>query len=344
MREDREMVVAWRELDPGDTAVLGTVVVAEGSTYRRPGARVFIRPDETTLGLVSGGCLEGDLVERARGVRAQRVAQRVRYDASADEDIVWGLGLGCAGVVDVLLEPITRERPGPLAALARVLESGVGEVVATVIEPGPELGRRISVPPADAARALALGRPQRVTVGAREVLLEPLLPPIRLLVLGAGPDVAPVVRGAAALGWNVTVWDHRPVFACEARLPGASEVVCCPVEDVPDRLDVGDTTAALVMTHHYLNDRALLGWLVPSPAWYVGVLGPKQRTDDLLADLGGEGIGASDSERVRLHAPAGLDIGAEGPEEIALALLGEIRAVRAERRGGPLRERKGPIH
>jgi xanthine/CO dehydrogenase XdhC/CoxF family maturation factor len=116
------------------------------------------------------------------------------------------------------------------------------------------------------------------------------------------------------------------------------------VEDAPERLAVDRTTAALVMTHHYLHDRALLGWLLPSPAWYVGVLGPKQRTEDLLADLGSEGVVPSEPERARLYGPAGLDIGAEGPEEIALALLGEIRAVQADRRGGLLRDRKGPIH
>lgn len=344
MRENREIAAAWERLAKNDTAVLGTVVFAEGSTYRRPGARVLILPDDTSLGLVSGGCLEGDLAARARAVRATGSPVRVRYDATADEDIVWGLGLGCAGIVDVLLEPITRNRPGPLAALARVLRTGVAEVIATVIEPGAELGDRVAVPPEEGARSLEAGRPQRTIVDCREILIEPLLPPTQLLVLGAGPDVAPVVRGAASLGWDVTVWDHRPMFARAERLPEASEVVCCPVADVPERLAIDPETAALVMTHHYLNDRALLGWLLPSPAWYVGVLGPKQRTDDLLADLRSENGVPGESERARLYGPAGLDIGAEGPEEIALALLGEIRAVRGERRGGLLRERKGPIH
>ena len=344
MRDDRDIVNAWEKLAPDETAVLGTVVFAEGSTYRRPGARVLIRPAGPPLGLVSGGCLEGDLAERARAVRASGEPVRVRYDATADEDIVWGLGLGCAGVVDVLLEPIARDRPGPLAALARVLRSGVAEVLATVIEPGPHLGRRIPAPPADCARALELERPLQANVDGTVCLVEPLLPPLRLLVLGAGPDVAPVVRGASALGWDVTVWDHRPAFGLGERLPEAREVVCCEVERAHTRLSVDTATAALVMTHHYLNDRTLLGWLLPSAAFYVGVLGPKQRTDDLLADLRAQGVAPSESEQARLYGPAGLDIGAEGPDEIALALLGEIRAVRAERSGGALRVRKGPIH
>ncbi|MDH3686357.1 MAG: XdhC family protein [Myxococcales bacterium] len=344
MRDDRDIVRAWECLDAGETAVLGTVVFAEGSTYRRPGARVLILADGTAHGLVSGGCLEADLTERAREVRASGDPVRVRYDATADEDIVWGLGLGCAGVVDVLLEPISRDRPGPLEALARVLGGGGAEVLATVIEPGPDLGHRSPVPPAERARALELGRPLRTNIAGRESLVEPLLGPLRLLVCGAGPDVAPVVRGAGALGWDVTVWDHRSSFAHADRLPEAAEIVCCPAEEASARLPLDGSTAALVMTHHYLHDRSLLGWLLASPAFYVGVLGPKQRTDDLLADLRSEGVAPTESELARLHGPAGLDIGAEGPDEIALALLAEITAVRSERRGGLLRLRKGPIH
>lgn len=344
MRDDRDIVRAWELLEHGEIAVLGTVVFAEGSTYRRPGARVLIFADGTCHGLVSGGCLEGDLTERAREVRASGNPVRVRYDATADEDIVWGLGLGCAGVVDVLLEPISRNLPGPLEALARVFGGGAAEVLATVIEPCPELGRRGTVPPTERTRALERGRPIRTKIAGKEALIEPLLRPLHLLVCGAGPDVAPVVRGAHSLGWNVTVWDHRSAFVHAERLPEADEIVCCPVEEASARLPVGDSTAALIMTHHYLNDRSLLGWLLASPAFYVGVLGPKQRTDDLLADLRSEGVAPTESELARLHGPAGLDIGAEGPDEIALALLAEIAAVRSERRGGLLRLRKGPIH
>jgi xanthine dehydrogenase accessory factor len=344
MRDVRNIVDAWRGLLPGATAVLATVVHAEGSTYRRPGARVLILPDESTVGLVSGGCLEADLVERARAVRTSGEPVRVRYDATADEDIVWGLGLGCAGIVDVLLEPVDLERPGPLAALARVLETAEAEVLATVITEGPQLACRPAVDPRDRERALERRRPMHTTSAGAELLLEPLLPATQLLVLGAGPDVEPVVRGALELGWDVTVWDHRPAFARAERFPPASEVLCSPVEVACERVPVGPDTAALVMTHHYLNDRALLAWLLPSAARYVGVLGPKLRTEDLLADLRSEGVTPSEAELARLHAPAGLDIGAEGPEEIALALLAEIRAHFAERRGGLLRERKGPIH
>ena len=343
-RDDREIVAAWRALAPGAVAVLGTVVFAEGSTYRRPGARVLILPDDACVGLVSGGCLESDLAERARAVRTSRAPTRVRYDATADEDVVWGLGLGCAGVVDVLLEPITRDAPGPCASLARVLETGETEVIATVVEPGERLALGVPAPAEASARVRERGHPEAVTMNGEEVLVEAILPPARLLILGAGPDVAPVVRGAAALGWDVAVWDWRPAFARAELLPDAHEVVCCPIDDAARVLAPDPGTAAIVMTHHYLHDRALLGWLLRSSVGYVGVLGPKQRTEDLLADLSGEGFVPSDAERARLHGPAGLDIGADGPEEIALALLGEITAFRAERRGGPLRERKGPIH
>ena len=165
-----------------------------------------------------------------------------------------------------------------------------------------------------------------------------------LLVFGAGPDVVPVVRLAAALGFAVRVVDPRPALARGDRFPEALEVLACPPEQAPERIEVTPESVALVMTHHYLHDKALLGWLLGTPARYLGVLGPKRRTEDLLRELRDEGLAVSEEALERVHGPAGLDLGADGPAEIALALLAEIQAVLAGRLGGPLRERKGPIH
>jgi xanthine/CO dehydrogenase XdhC/CoxF family maturation factor len=176
------------------------------------------------------------------------------------------------------------------------------------------------------------------------VLVEFIEAPLPLLVLGAGPDAGPVVRLALELGWDVTVADGRSAYARADHFPGAREVLQVAPEDAPGRVPVGPDTVAVVMTHHYLHDKLLLRWLLSTPARYVGVLGPRQRTLDLLRDLRDEGFEPSEESLARLHAPAGLDIGGDGADEIALSLVAEIRAVLAGRRGGPLRERKGPIH
>jgi xanthine/CO dehydrogenase XdhC/CoxF family maturation factor len=354
VRELREILRAWRRLAAeGGVGVLASVVHAEGSTYRRPGARVLVLPDERTVGLLSGGCLEGDLLLRARSVRESGETTLVRYDGTAD-DLVWGLGLGCAGIVEVLLEPVDARRPGPLAWLEACLDARRPGVMATVLVSSGELsaGERFvdaaeEAPPA-IRRAMERVHSQRRSralehQGSR-VLLEYVEPPLPLLVLGAGPDAAPVVEFAIQLGWDVSVVDGRAAYARQDHFPGAREVLLLSPEDAAGRLSITPDTVAIVMTHHYLHDKVLLRWLLVTPARYVGVLGPRQRTLDLLRDLRDDGFEPSEESLARLHAPAGLDIGSDGAHEIALSLVAEIRAVLAGRRGGLLRERKGPIH
>jgi xanthine dehydrogenase accessory factor len=247
---------------------------------------------------------------------------------------------------------VTRAAPGPLPLLRSVLETREPAVLATVIASDDPtrapLGDHPDVTPSDTRRLLATRRIEQreesTGRGRVVVLLEPVAPPVPLLVLGAGPDAAPLVRIAAGLGWDVRVWDARAAFAHAASFPEAREVICCPPAEASSTIQVDANTVAIVMTHHYLHDRVLLGWLVPSPVRYLGILGPRQRTDDLLQDLATDGVTPSDAQLERLHAPAGLDIGADGAEEIALAVVAEIRSVLAGRPGGGLRERKGPIH
>ena len=353
MRDLRELFAAFDALAAeGETGVLASVVYVEGSAYRRAGARALLLPDDEVVGVISGGCLEGDLLERARGVRASGEALRVRYDQRGEDDLVWGLGLGCAGLIDVLLQPVTRQEPGPLPRLRELSGGAEPGVLATVIaregEVAPPLGALVELGAGERSELFALGTARtrwREGQGFRVELLEEIIaPPVPLLVFGAGPDAAPVVRLAAALGFAVRVFDPRPALARGDRFPEALEVAACPPEEAPARALVTPESVVLVMTHHYLHDKALLGWLLRTPARYLGVLGPKRRTEDLLRDLRGEGLAVSDEALERVHGPAGLDLGADGPAEIALALLAEIQAVLAGRPGGPLRDRKGPIH
>ncbi len=360
MRELRDILDAFQVLrESGEAGVLANAVHTEGSTYRRPGARMLALPDDRMIGLISGGCLEGDLLEHSRDVRESGEPRIVRYDMRPEEDIVWGLGLGCSGMVDVLLERVDAEAAGPLDFLAECIRERRPGVLATGLGGRMPLATRWSLHPdgqfsgpslgADeierAARgAAARGRGELLTGEAGKILIEVVQLPPRLVVFGAGPDAVPVVRIAAELGWEVVVVDWRPAYARRERFPKASAVVECEAERVGERVDLDATTAALVMTHHYLRDRSLLRFLLPSAAPFIGMLGPRRRTEALLGDLREEGLTVTAEQLERLHGPAGLDIGAESPEQIALALIAEIQAVLAGRRGGWLCEREGPIH
>jgi xanthine/CO dehydrogenase XdhC/CoxF family maturation factor len=360
VREIRDILRAFERLrEAGEAGVLASAVHTEGSTYRRPGARMLALPDDRTIGLISGGCLEGDLLEHSRSVRESGEPRIVRYDMRPEEDILWGLGLGCSGMVDVLLERVDAEAAGPLDLLAECIRERKAGALATALGGGAPLATRWALHPdgrfrgatsgadeieAAARRAAADGCGELLAGEAGRILIEVVQPPTRLVVFGAGPDAVPVVRIAAELGWEVEVVDWRPAYARSESFPQAAAVVLCEAEHIGEKVDLDGATAALVMTHHYLRDRSLLRCLLPSAAPFIGILGPRRRTEALLSELEEEGFSVTAGQRERLHGPAGLDIGAESPEQIALALVAEVQAVLAGRRGGWLREREGPIH
>ena len=345
--------------------VLASVVYTRGSTYRVAGARALVLPDDEIIGLVGGGCLEADLLVQARSVRESGSPRRIHYDSTSDADVIWGLGLGCAGVVDVLLERIGAAYPGPLEFLEECMRERKIGVLATVIHSGAGGSMPLGVrwmraadgssetmgswePPAYlntlADGVLSEARGRVVQDGTTEILVERIVPPVRLVIFGAGADAIPVVRFALELGWRVEVFDGRANYARSERFPGASKVSRCAPETASKSVELDLGTAVLLMTHNYLHDLSLLKYVLPSKARYVGILGPKKRTDRLLEALHKDGHEASADELHRLYAPAGLDIGAETPEQIALSIVSEIQAHVSDRHGGPLRKREGPIH
>ncbi|HLY23701.1 MAG TPA: XdhC/CoxI family protein [bacterium] len=366
MKELRDILDALAEAQArGERTALGTVIRVRGSTYRREGARLLIRADGRTVGSVSGGCLEGDIAEIARGVLDSGQARLAQYDLTSDDDAVWGLGLGCNGAIDVFIEPVAGDLP---ARLRRAIDERRTLVLATLIA-GPEgltPGARLYLPedgaaegtlgdPALDAAARAASRTQldahksavvslAGSRGPAEVFVEVLVPPLPLLICGAGHDTLPVAHLAHELGWWVMVADSRPAFATRDRFPGADEVVLADDADVPKKVRIDRNTFVVVMTHNFLHDRTLLRALLGTPARYIGLLGPRARTDRLLADLARDGVPVDDGQRARLFAPVGVDLGAESPEEIALSILAEILALHNGRRVASLRERGGPIH
>jgi xanthine/CO dehydrogenase XdhC/CoxF family maturation factor len=353
--------------DKGERMALATIVAVRGSTYRRPGARLLIPQDGAPIGNISGGCLEGDVADVARVVMQEGTARLAGWDLTADDDAVWGLGLGCNGAIEVFIEPAERAAE-VVHALRTALEEETPVGLVTVLESEAEdlvtPGARLVVRPdgpvegslghADVdAEAIVAAREQlaaerseiRTFVHGVRAFVEVLEPPLRLLVCGAGHDAIPLTRAAANLGWQVVIVDDRPAFLMHERFPDASSFVHVQEpRQVTERASIDARTCVVVMTHNFLRDRAYLQALLASPAGYVGMLGPAARTQRLLMELAEDGVEITDADRERIHGPAGLDLGAEGPEEIAQAIVAEIVAAKRRRTGGFLKHRPGPIH
>jgi len=351
MRDLIEIRRRARELaERGERAVLATVVEVEGSAYRREGTRLLIEEDGRLTGVLSGGCLERDLVERARQLLTLDACRLECYDLRSPDEALWGLGLGCGGKITLLLQPLPPEagersplalfdrvalarRPAVVATVFRVHGEGGGHAVGDQLSDGlglapPDLGGRVHEAFAEVrGGARPLVRRVALESGGIDLLCEPAMPPTRLAIVGAGRDVVPVVRLAGELGWEVTVADPRPTAEAAARFAGLATYVDGAPRRLADALALDPWSALLVMTHNYLDDLAALTELLASPAPYLGLLGPAARRDRLLADLAMQGCTPRPVELARLHGPAGIDLGGRAPEEVALAILAEIQAV-----------------
>jgi xanthine/CO dehydrogenase XdhC/CoxF family maturation factor len=348
----------------GERLALATIVAVRGSTYRRPGARLLVPEQGELVGNISGGCLENDVADVAKIVMREGMARIVSFDLTADDDAVWGWGLGCNGAFELFVEPADKAAE-VAGALRMALEEERPICMVTVLEStvaGIEQGDRMLVRP-DGSTERALGP---ISESAREAALEllglerseirelaegvrafveVLEPPLRLLVCGAGHDAAPLVRQAAALGWSPVVVDDRREFLNHDRFPEASSFMLVERPDaMAEVVPFDERTFAVVMTHNFLRDKDYLRSLLASSVRLIAMLGPAVRTERLFAELREEGVAIGQDELARIHAPAGLDLGAEGPDEIAAAICAEIVAVKRSRGAGFLRDRPGPIH
>lgn len=356
----KEILDAWHGAGGASAdAVLATVVHVTGSAYRRPGARMLLLADGRRIGTISGGCLDGEVAKKAAWwTSAHPVALR-SFDSST-EDAAWDFGLGCNGVVSVLLERADAPGLGGLFEFVGARQAGREEaVVATVIrcagQASPGFGGRVFWGPSgltggslcDTALAARLSPAVRLCFAEREsrlvhlddadVFVEWIGPPQRLVILGGGHDVIPLVDMAGPLGWNVTVADARPAYVRPERFPLAEKTWLIPSSCDISELEIDPDTAVVMMTHNYHQDVRLLPQVLARNPCYVGILGSRLRTESLFAEAD-----VALAENVR--SPVGLDIGTDHPETIALSIAAEIQSVLSGRPGGPLRMRKEAVH
>lgn len=329
MREIEQILDLWANTErAGESGVFATVVKTSGSSYRLPGARLLLTRTGRRAGSVSGGCLEDDLVKKAWWM-TESGPVICRYDTTPEGEIASGYGLGCNGIVCVLLERVAPGRAEILDLLRDVRATRRSRTVAHVLEPAARAGERVLLDD------LGAGALPDV-----EAFVETLAPPVHLLIFGAGDDAVPLADIAKYLGWRVSVFDGRAHYARREKFPRVDELIVRPPAESAASVSIDPWTVAVLMSHSYRQDLEALPELSSKPLRYLGILGPRRRSTQLLADAG------LDPERLMpaLHSPMGLDIGADGPHQVALAVVAEIQATVNGREGGLLREGRGSIH
>lgn len=366
MREFANIFKEFDRLKAGTMRLaLATVVKVRGSSYRSPGARMLIVEDGHWYGSISGGCLEGDALRKARQVMQKGEAMTVTYDTQEDSEQKLAINLGCNGIIDVLMEPISSEN-NPLEFFAQIATEKQTIAVATVYQSEKFNGQRLVLtkekitPLRFSDESLnnlvlkdldeALNSKRSFTAmyltehGNVEIFIEVIQPQISLIIFGGGIDARPVSMMAKTLGWNVSVTDECVAHIAPLFFPGADNLSLCSREYIDRDLPIDSSTACVLMSHNYDYDRDVLKKLLTTSTPYIGIMGPRKRFDKMLAELRDNNIPVSDDDLQRIHSPIGLDVAAETPEEIALSIIAEIQAKFHQRHGGFLRDRSSTIH
>ncbi|MGB8191523.1 MAG: XdhC/CoxI family protein, partial [Chitinophagaceae bacterium] len=369
-KEITDIIAAFKEAQhAGRQTALATVVHVEGSSYRQPGARMMVEDNGKITGAISGGCLEGDALRKALLAIHQQQNKLVTYNTLDEDDVKFGVQLGCNGIVHILFEPINAaQADNPVALLEKFILQRRPAVIVTLFSLknyyGPQPGtcfffdglttvdlltdhELASLVKQEAIAVLDNGTSsllQEYADYGLTTFVELLQPAISLVLAGAGNDAMPMVNMAAVLGWQTTVVDGRATHANRERFPKAYQVLVGKPGDVIEKIYIDDRTFVVLMTHNYNYDLAFLELLLQRKCRYIGTLGPKKRLQRLLDELQQKGFMITEEQRNAIHGPVGLDIGAEGAEEIALSVLAEIKAVLANRQGSFLRNRPDVIH
>ncbi|MGF7078490.1 XdhC family protein [Mucilaginibacter sp. UYCu711] len=370
MKEITDILTAFTEAaKQGKKTALATVVLVEGSAYRRAGARMLITEDGQLTGAISGGCLEGDALRKARLVILQQQPMLVTYDTTDDDDAKLGVGLGCNGIIHILIEPITQQANNPINLLKAIVNNRKPAVLVTLFSvddrKAPQPGTCLCLTEDDRLVNGIANAPYLDTLQSdtQEVLknqrsannsytdgatytafMEYVKPVISLVIIGAGNDAIPLTQIAAVLGWDITVIDGRNNYALPGRFPSAKKVIVARPEQVLGHIELTEWTAIVLMTHNYIYELNLLKELLPLALSYIGILGPKKKLERMLTELEDTGTKITPEQLEKIYGPVGLDIGSEGAEEIALAIVAEIKAVLSARNGLSLRNKVVAIH
>jgi len=363
MKELNDIIQAQAKavLQNKQTALV-TVVKVEGSSYRRPGARMLVTEDGDITGAISGGCLEGDALRKAQFAMFEQKNKLEIYDTTDEEDNKLGIQLGCNGIVYILFEPLhSNDDRNPVNLLKKIAQQRKDAVLVTAFNANKNaqqkgtcgyINETESFFAHDEAQVLAEG--SRLSLQQRNsiikddkygtVLYQFIQPAIKLIIVGAGNDAQPLADIAFLLGWHIIVVDGRPAYATQQRFPKANSVLVLKPGDILSSAEIDNNTAVILMTHDYNYDVRALEQVVHADCTYVGVLGPKKKLNKMVDELKGKNIRIDEKKMQHIYGPVGLDIGAETSEEIALSIIAEIKTVFSKRNGGSLKERVVEIH
>lgn len=372
MKEIREIINAYNKARINEKRLaLATLVHLNGSSYRRPGARMIVDEEGQLTGAISGGCLEGDALRKAVFCIHTQIPKLVVYDTSDEEDATIGIQLGCSGIIQVLFEPIDENDPlNPIELLKKAIHKRQNTVLVTLytsqikksdtvgtsmlLEDSGEFHNNSSfqlVPETlmqDIKDTLTVKKSSFKSYQHNDntfnAFLSFISPPISLVIVGAGNDAIPLQSIAETLGWEVTIVDGRHTYAKIERFSSACQIIVSKPEKVLQQIPIDEKTVFVLMTHNYNYDYAILKALLGKNIPYIGALGPKKKLDNMIADLKAENIFLNERQKNILYGPVGLELGAETPAEIALSITAEIMSVMNNKKGGSLRNLVTEIH
>ena len=366
MKDLRDILARALQLENDKRSyAIATVVGTHGSTYRGLGARMLIEKDNNT-GSISGGCLEEDLQNFAQKAMKNGTPQIIDYDYTDNDDYLFGTGMGCSGQLQILITPMpSKNGQHFINTLKNAIEKGSQTILITVVAPkehsnfstgdtfiystdntnnfpkGIDSSIR-DLLQHNPSKNITFTRSLRKDFGGLEALFEIFSPPLTLTVFGAGDDSKPLISSGIGLGWELQLVDHRPALADESRFPNVEKIYYAPSGQWPQKLKLPPSSAAVVMSHNYLQDHAILEKLLTLPLAYVGVIGSHARNKKLFKELEAKGIKPSNPKN--LYSPAGLDLGGDCPYALALSVSAEIHKVIHNATAVPISLGQGPIH
>jgi xanthine/CO dehydrogenase XdhC/CoxF family maturation factor len=371
MKELVEIIRAYDQAQKNAMqSVLATVVHVDGSSYRRPGARMLVLENGLMIGAISGGCLEGDALKKALLTFSDQTTRLITYDTSNEDDATLGIQLGCEGVIQVLFEYINHtQQNNPIELLRKACNNRQKSVLVTLFDvqdkKNPLMGTTCLLDEqenfestleteinnsmlTDARLVLTNAKAQfsQYKTGKQSIhaFLDYIQPPISIVIVGAGNDAIPLSQMADLLGWEVKVVDGRNTHAKQDRFISACQVLVSRPEKVLDQIKIDDRTCFVLMTHNYQYDLQMLKALLPLGISYIGLLGPKKKLEKALNELSEQGFVPTEAQLASVYGPTGLDIGAETAEEIASSIIAEIQAVFNNKEGYKLKLKSTQIH